>query len=55
MWRFLDDDDKETSAELDHDELVEESSQDIDYDGHWGDMPHAYAHEMAEEVRENLR
>ena len=55
MWRFLDDDDKETSAELDHDELVEESSQDIDYDGHWGDTPHAYAHEMIEEVREDLR
>ena len=55
MWRFLNDSDKETSAELDHDELMEESSQDIDYDGHWGDTPHAYAHEMIEEVREDLR
>ena len=33
-------DDMETSTELDHDELMEESSQDIDYDGHWGDTPH---------------
>ena len=57
MWRFLDDDDKETNAELDHDELVEASLCDLDmeYEGHWGDEPHAYVHEMAEEVRENLR
>ena len=57
MWRFLDDDDKETNAELDHDELVEDSlcELDMEYEGHWGDTPHAYAHEMSEEVRENLR
>ena len=55
MWRFLNDDDKETRSELAHDEFMEESSQDIDYDGHWGDTPHAYAHEMAERVREDLR
>ena len=55
MWRFLNDSDKETSAELDHDELMEESFQDMDYEGHWGDTPHAYAHEMAEKVREDLR
>jgi len=55
MWRFLNDDDMETSAELDHDELMEESFQDMDYEGHWGDTPHAYAHEMAEKVREDLR
>ena len=55
MWRFLNDDDIETSAELDHDELMEESFQDMDYEGHWGDTPCAYAHEMAEKVREDLR
>ena len=55
MWRFLNDDDMETSAELDHDELMEESFQDMDYEGHWGDTPCAYAHEMAEKVREDLR
>ncbi len=55
MWRFLDDDDKETNAELNHDELMEESFQNMDYEGHWGDTPHAYAHEMAEKVREDLR
>ena len=55
MWRFLNDDDMETSADLDHDELMEESFQDMDYEGHWGDTPHAYAHEMAEKVREDLR
>ena len=57
MWRFLDDNDKETNAELDHDELVEDSlcELDMEYEGHWGDTPHAYAHEMAEKVREDLR
>ena len=55
MWRFLNDDDMETSAELDHDEFMEESFQDMDYEGHWGDTPHIYAHEMAEKVREDLR
>ena len=57
MWRFLDDHDKETNAELDHDELVEDSlcELDMEYEGHWGDTPHAYAHEMAEKVREDLR
>ena len=55
MWRFLNDDDMETSADLDHDELMEESFQDMDYEGHWGDAPRAYAHEVAEKVREDLR
>ena len=57
MWRFLNDDDKETNAELDHAELVEASLCDLDmeYEGHWGDEPHAHAHEMAEKVREDLR
>ena len=57
MWRFLNDSDKETSAELDHDELVEDSlcELDMEYEGHWGEGPHAYAHEMAEKVREDLR
>ena len=55
MWRFLNDDDMETSAELAHNELMEESFQDMDYEGHWGDTPCAYAHEMAEKVREDLR
>ena len=55
MWRFLNDDDIETSAELDHDEFMEESFQDMDYEGHWGDTPCAYAHEMAEKVRKDLR
>ena len=55
MWRFLNDDDMETSAELNHDEFMEESFQDMDYEGHWGDTPHIYAHEMAEKVRKDLR
>ena len=55
MWRFLNDDDMETRAEMDHDEFMEESSQDMDYEGHWGNEPHAYAHEMAEKLREDLR
>ena len=55
MWRFLNDDDMETSAELNHDEFMEESFQDMEYEGHWSDTPHAYAHEMAEKVREDLR
>jgi len=55
MWRFLNDDDMETSAELAHNELMEESFQDMDYEGHWGDTPCAHAHEMAEKVREDLR
>ena len=57
MWRFLDDHDKETSAELTHDEFMEDilCEIDMDYEGHWGDTPHACAHEMSEEVREDLR
>ena len=55
MWRFLDDDDKETNAELAHDEFMEVSSQDMDYEGHWGNEPYACAHEMADHVREDLR
>ena len=55
MWRFLNDDDMETSAELDHDELMEKSFQYMDYEGHWGNESHANAHEMAEKLREDLR
>ena len=57
MWRFLDDDDKETNAELTHDEFMEDilCEIDMDYEGHWGDTPHVHAHEMSEKVREDLR
>ncbi len=55
MWRFLDDDDKETSAELDHDEFMEENFQDMDYEGHWGNAPVIHAYELSEEIREDLR
>ena len=56
MWRFLNDDEKETRDELAHDEIMQESSQKIDYDGHWG-IPGDYhnAYEMSEDVREDSR
>ena len=57
MWRFLDDHEKETSAELDHDELVEDGldEMDMDYEGHWGNAPVICAYELSEEIREDLR
>ena len=56
MWRFLNDDEKQTRDELAHDEIMQESSQKIDYDGHWG-IPGDYhnAYEMSEDVREDSR
>ena len=57
MWRFLDDHEKEASAELDHDELVEDGldEMDMDYEGHWGNVPAICAYELSEEIRKDLR
>ena len=41
MWRFLNDDEKETEDEISHDEIMREGYHD--------------AYEMSEDVRENLR
>ena len=56
MWRFLNDDDKETRSELSHMmSLWKKVLRTLIMMDHWGDTPHAYAHEMAERVREDLR
>ena len=55
MWRFLNDDDMETSAELAHNELMEESFQDMDYEGHWGDIDADFVGDISEEILEELK
>ena len=55
MWRFLDDQDKESRDELDRYERMEEKSEEMYYDGHWGNDNPGFLNEISEKIRENLR
>ena len=55
MWRFLDDEEKDNRSELARHDLIEEKSEEIDYDGHWGNVNPGFLHETSEKIKEDLR
>jgi len=55
MWRFLDDEEKDDRSELARHDLIEEKSEEIDYDGHWGNVNPGFLHETSEKIKEDLR